>query len=47
MTSPTVGAGDSLTLQIAAWSSIFANADIGVVDITDIRWTCRCRTSRR
>ena len=33
----TVGAGDSLTLQIASWSSIFANAAIGVVDITDIQ----------
>jgi ABC-2 type transport system ATP-binding protein len=32
----TVGAGDSLTLQITAWSSIFANAAIGVVDISDI-----------
>ncbi len=32
----TVGAGDSLTLQIISWSSIFANAAIGVVDISDI-----------
>ncbi len=32
----TVGTGDSLTLQITAWSSIFANAAIGVVDISDI-----------
>jgi ABC-2 type transport system ATP-binding protein len=32
----TVGAGDSLTLQIVSWSSIFANAAIGVVDISDI-----------
>ena len=32
----TVGAGDSLTLQITSWSSIFANAAIGVVDISDI-----------
>jgi ABC-2 type transport system ATP-binding protein len=33
----TVGAGDSLTLQIVSWSSIFANATIGVVDISDIQ----------
>jgi len=33
----TVGAGDSLTLQIVSWSSIFANAAIGVVDISDIK----------
>ncbi len=32
----TVGTGDSLTLQITGWSSIFANAAIGVVDISDI-----------
>jgi ABC-2 type transport system ATP-binding protein len=32
----TVGAGDSLTLQITSWSSIFANAAIGLVDISDI-----------
>ena len=32
----TVGNGDSLTLQITGWSSIFANAAIGVVDISDI-----------
>ena len=32
----TVGAGDSLTLQITGWSSIFANAAIGVVDISGI-----------
>ena len=32
----TVGAGDSLTLQIVSWSSIFANAAIGLVDISDI-----------
>lgn len=32
----TVGADDSLTLQIVSWSSIFANAAIGVVDISDI-----------
>ena len=32
----TVGAGDSLTLQIVSWSSIFANAAFGVVDISDI-----------
>ena len=32
----TVGAGDSLTLQITSWSSIFANAAIGLVNISDI-----------
>ena len=32
----TVGAGDSLTLQIAGWSSIFANAAIGVVNISGV-----------
>jgi len=32
----TVGAGDSLTLQIVSWSSIFANAAFGVVNISDI-----------
>jgi len=32
----TVGAGDSLTLQITGWSSIFANAAIGVVDISGV-----------
>ena len=32
----TVGAGDSLTLQITSWSSIFANAAIGVVNISGI-----------
>jgi ABC-2 type transport system ATP-binding protein len=32
----TVGAGDSLTLQIVSWSSIFVNAAIGLVDISDI-----------
>lgn len=33
----TVGAGDSLTLQIASWSSIFANAAIGLINISDIQ----------
>lgn len=33
----TVGAGDSLTLQITDWSSIFLNAAIGVVEISDIQ----------
>jgi len=32
----TVGAGDSLTLQIVSWSSIFANAAFGVMNISDI-----------
>jgi len=32
----TVGAEDSLTLQIVSWSSIFANAAFGVVNISDI-----------
>ena len=32
----TVGAGDSLTFQITGWSSIFANAAIGLVNISDI-----------
>ena len=33
----TVGAGDSLTLQITDWSSIFFNAGIGFVDISNIQ----------
>lgn len=33
----TVGADDSLTLQIASWSSIFANAAIGLINISDIQ----------
>jgi ABC-2 type transport system ATP-binding protein len=33
----TVGTGDSLTLQITDWSSIFFNAGIGVVDISDVQ----------
>ena len=33
----TVGAGDSLTLQITDWSSIFFNAGIGVVDISNVQ----------
>ena len=33
----TVGTGDSMTLQITDWSSIFFNAGIGVVDIFDIQ----------
>ena len=33
----TVGAGDSLTLQIASWSSIFANAAIGLINISDLQ----------
>lgn len=32
----TVGTGDSLTFQITGWSSIFANAAIGLVNISDI-----------
>ncbi len=33
----SVGAGDSLTLQIVAYASSYANSSIGVVDISDIR----------
>lgn len=33
----SVGAGDSLTLQIVAYASSYANASIGVIDISDIR----------
>lgn len=41
----TAGAGDSMTLQITAWSSIFANAGIGLVDISDIVVTLPNRTA--
>ena len=33
----TVGAGDSLTLQIAAYSTLYSNTSIGVIDISDIQ----------
>lgn len=32
----TVGAGDSLTLQIVAYSSTYANSSIGFIDISDV-----------
>ena len=33
----TVGPGDSLTLQIVGYSSMFASSAIGVIDISDVR----------
>lgn len=33
----TVGVGDSLTLQIVAYSSLYANASIGLINVSDIQ----------
>ncbi len=33
----TVGAGDSLTLQIAAYSTLYSNSSIGLINISDIQ----------
>ena len=33
----TVGANDSLTLQIVAYSSMYFNSSVGVIDVSDVR----------
>ena len=33
----TTGAEDSLTLQIAAYASLYFNPSVGVIDISDVR----------
>lgn len=33
----TAGAGDSLTLQIAAYSTLYSNSSIGLINISDIQ----------
>lgn len=33
----TVGAGDSLTLQIVAYSTLYSNTSIGLINVSDIR----------